>query len=85
MLVSMVFVFGTIAEFALVLTLTRRLSYSENAVYDSFDNNGKCSLKESSIRLKLNRGPKVEVRAIRLLYFEREMGIIPVSENLVKL
>ena len=28
---------------------------------------------------------KIEVRAMRLSYFEREMGFIPVSENLVKL
>ena len=38
----MVFVFGTIAEFALVLTITRRFDYSENSIYDSTEGfNGK--------------------------------------------
>ena len=33
----MAFVFGTLVEFALVLTLTRRFKYSENALYDCFE------------------------------------------------
>ena len=38
----MAFVFGTIAEFALVLTITRRFDYSENSIYDSTEGfNGK--------------------------------------------
>ena len=42
MLVSMAFVFGTLAEFALVLTLARRFKKSEITLDDSFDGfNGK--------------------------------------------
>ena len=38
----MAFVFGTLAEFAMVVTLARRFKYSENSFDDSFDGfNGK--------------------------------------------
>ena len=57
----MAFVFGTIVEFALVLTLTRRFKYSENSLYDSFE--GFDGEQRQSKKMSMDDG-SAEIKAI---------------------